>query len=260
MDREVYANLDGDDGDGGDDALADDFRALVLDASEIGAGASRLLARVRGVVAWKNDDAALDHAGARGLPLWGSRGEIVRHMSDRAWLVDVSHRRQVDPGISDFAVALDVDEIDTTSIEAVVQRWPAFARAQFAVIPRRGDLRVVHGSGAARFRYDNEEGLAIFRQRGGAVVTPWPARRSTFASAWLVDEHGEPHCVARTDESEQALDKARAVVDVAAHRGYRGACSVEGFTWKPAHDDDVRVCGAAALRVGFSALHVRGPP
>ncbi len=227
MTRAALANLDALDGDAQGVATLARVHAVLRRAFEelVEDPPWRALADAAGLVPWQVTPAAVDEARARGLRVWGAPPNVVARVRDPAFCARVARDNDLDPPLSGLPRALDPDELSTAEIEGVVAAWPTWARARFAVVDRSG-VRLVPGRDGV-FRFTNDEGLLVFRLRGGGVVLPSPAPLDETTSCWLVDEHGEPHLLgsayAPQGEPRAALDGARPALlrrpDVEAARG-----------------------------------------
>ena len=206
--------------------------------------------------------------------------------------------RDADPDSADLVTLVDVNGLSTDAIEATVARWPPFARARFSLTVLRPtspveDVTVLGHNGY--FRFHNPEGLTVFRRGGGAVLAPAPAPVARVCSAWLIDDHGEPHVagfvrvdsdvgadghgdgdeagllklsairddanhvVAGTRFDESALERARVVVERACREGLRGPCAVSAVAFRgDAHEVTGLSVGGKSAGLSVSDVVVRG--
>ena len=249
----------------------------------------RVLEDVDGVVAWMNTPDALAHAERLGVRLWGASPDVVRRVHDKAWTVRTARRLGlVDDELAAMITAIEPDELDAGRVEALIARWPAWARADATLKPRwgtsgRGRVRVQRGA----LDDAGRAGLATLRERGGAVLEPWLDRTVDLSSQWLVDVYGEVRLlgctrqivrpsgvwlgceVLRDDDGQHSgtswdhdvVAAARPLVEEAARAGFWGVCGVDAFVWQRDGAERVRACvelnarftgGAVALAVVYS--------
>jgi hypothetical protein len=264
MTRIAYANPDLVDG-----ALAAKFVELVDDPPWPWLESSQHL------VPWASTVDALDLARDEMKQVFGAVPSVVNRVLDRTFCATVARNKKIDPGFSELVREA---RTSTSDVEAAVAQWPEWARARFAFVVRQGHHdRAVAGERGV-FRFTNPEGLLIFNVNSGGIVEPRPAVVRNFSSAWFIDGHGEPHLLGfilvddrelqftRTDVgfvsdeisgAEEAIERARVVVESASKLDYRGPCAVEGYRYRiDVERGDVELRAAARFRPRFTAAHV----
>ena len=246
------------------------------------------LARADGIVPWLSTMDALVAAQRAGLALWGAAPHIATFVHDKAFAVRTCAERGLDGALAALVHALEPEEVSVYGIERLVARWPAWAQRNFTVKPRwgtsgrgrvagvNGALQQVDGAGAA------ERFAQRMRERRGAVVEPWFTRVADLSSLWFVDEHQEPHLIGVTEQltrragvylgcdvvitdvgpmagtahDEDAIERARVIVEAAAREGYRGPCGVDAFVFRDPVTELPALRGVVELNARFTAGHV----
>ncbi|HEY4222291.1 MAG TPA: hypothetical protein VGO62_13135, partial [Myxococcota bacterium] len=223
-----------------------------------------------------NTRAAFHEAERRGLPLWGAAPDVVARVHDKAFAARVAREHRVDGTDDPLAPLVTVVDapvdapVDAAVIANVVAAWPAWARARFTVKPRFGT--------SGRGRVPGVNGHAPVKPTSfpdGAVIEPWLARLDDLSSLWFVDDDDVSllgstaqivggagsyrGCTVVGGRSGLAVDdeavaRARVVVEAAQAAGYRGPCGVDAFTY--AHDGRERLRSLVELNARFTAGHV----
>jgi len=210
-----------------------------------------------GVVAWINtEDGARDER-VGGRALVGASPAVVTTVHDKAFAQRVATRERLVPEVLRDRIALLEPEVlhapdAAAAVEAILARWPPWARARFTLKPRlgcNGRGRVAGRSG----RLDRQRlGGALDRLagRGGAVLEPWLQRTGDLSvQLRLGGEAG----VTVLGSLEQVVSPA------GVFRGHRGQVDSRGRVFSGHADEEHLREAAVAVAVAARAAGYEGP-
>lgn len=218
-----------------------------------------------GLVPWLSTRDLEERAQALGLPVWGPSPAAAAVVGDKGWALAIARRSGLVPEpLALCLTAFSPEELSAPDARARIDdrlsSWPAWARANFVLKPRRGS------SGRGRVpgrdgRLDDAGARALPRlaRRGGALLEPWLDRSEDLSAQLFVDEQGRVSVVGLTRQlasrsgvwagnavqlgeggrlssgspfDDELLHAALVIGARAADEGFRGPLGVDAFAYR----------------------------